>query len=252
MRYNTAVGKADLHVHTAEGDGMAEIPALLDYVEEHTDLSVLAITEHDDLRPALTARDACARGRYRFELLVGEEITTIEGHVIALYLESPVPSLKRLLPTLEAVHRQGGLAIIPHPMSWLTRSLGQRAIERVLRDGSAFDGIEVASSPAARMAAAKALRLNRERYHLAEVGGSDAHFLQVIGARYTEFEGTTAADLRRAIETRTTAGRRAAYPSLRQIGLGMFLHQQWRGIRVTPRKMGWWPTIASFVRRARP
>jgi predicted metal-dependent phosphoesterase TrpH len=249
------VGKADLHVHTAQGDGMAEIPDLLAYVEEHTDLSVLAVTEHDDLRPALEARDAWARGRYRFEVVVGEEITALEGHLIALFIDEPVPSLKRLLPTLEAVHRQGGLCIIPHPMSWLTRSIGQRAIERVLRDGRdgvSFDGMEAASSPAARVTLAKARRLNRERYHLAEVGGSDAHFLQAIGACYTTFEGSTAEELRRAILARTTAAESGRYPSLRQIGLLPFLHQQWRGIRVTPRKMGWLPTIGSFLRRAWP
>jgi hypothetical protein len=249
------VGKADLHVHTAQGDGMAEIPELLDYVEGHTDLSVLAITEHDDLRPALAARDVLARGHYRFEAVVGEEVTTIEGHIIALYLNDPVPSLKHLQPTLEAIHRQGGLAIIPHPMSWLTRSIGERSIERVLRaggDGVSFDGIELASSPAARVTAGKARRLNSQRYHFAEVGGSDAHFLQAIGARYTTFDGSTADDLRRAIESRTTAGHADPYPSIRQIGVVPFLHQQWRGIRVTPRKMGWWPTIASFVRRALP
>ncbi len=44
------MGKADLHLHTALGDGMAEIPELLTYVEEETDLSLIAITEHDDLR----------------------------------------------------------------------------------------------------------------------------------------------------------------------------------------------------------
>ena len=38
------MGTADLHVHTALGDGMAEIPELLAYVEEHTDLSLIAIT----------------------------------------------------------------------------------------------------------------------------------------------------------------------------------------------------------------
>src|SRR3990170_738117 len=115
---------------------MAEIPELLDYVEGHTDLSVIAITEHDDLRPALAAREALARRGGRCALVAGEEVTTIEGHLLALYIEEPVPSLKRLLPTLEAVHRQGGLCIIPHPLSWLTRSIGERSIARVLRDAT--------------------------------------------------------------------------------------------------------------------
>ena len=239
-------------MHTAFGDGMADVPELLAHVEERTDLSVLAITEHDALRPALEAREAHARARYRFELVLGEEVTTIEGHLLALYIEEPVPSLKRLAPTLEAIHKQGGLAVIPHPMSWLTRSLGRRAIERVLQetnDGISFDAIEIGASPAARQSLDKAQRLNRERFHLPEVGGSDAHFLEVIGASHTVFEGSTAADLRSAIEAGTTQVASAPYPTMRQIGLRNIVVQQWRGMLATPRQMGWLPTIGSFVRR---
>ncbi len=249
------MGKADLHVHTALGDGMAEIPELLRHVEEETDLSVVAITEHDDLNAAYAAREAWARGRYRFEVALAEEVTTIEGHLLALFIERPVPSLKRLAPTLEAVHRQGGLCIIPHPLSWLTRSLGRRAIERVLRagaDGVYFDGIETSGSPAARVGRNQAVRLNKERYHLAEVGASDAHFLQAIGACYTIFDGSTAEELRQAILARTTSAVVGRYPSIREVGLRQVVHQQWRGMMATPRKMGWLPTIRSFLQRAWP
>ena len=65
------MGTADLHIHTSLGDGMADIPELLAYVEERTNLSVIAITEHDGLQAAFAAREAWARGRYRFELIVG-------------------------------------------------------------------------------------------------------------------------------------------------------------------------------------
>lgn len=249
------VGTADLHIHTALGDGMAEIPELLSHVEEQTELNVIAITEHDDLRPALAAREAWAQDRHRFEIVVGEEITTIEGHVLALYIEKPVASLQRLAPTLEAIHQQGGLCIIPHPMNWLTRSIGRRMIERVQRGnrpGVHFDGIETASSPAARISISAARRLNRERFHLAEVGGSDSHFLQAVGASHTVFEGTTADDLRGAIEAGSTRAVSGPYPSLLQLGLINVVRQQWRGIMATPRQMGWLPTISSFLKRIRP
>ena len=250
------MGKADLHIHTARGDGMADLPELLDYVQEKTDLTVIAVTEHDDLRPGLEARDMCARGRYRFDVVPGAEVTTLEGHLLALYLEEPVASLRPLRETLEAVHRQGGLCIIPHPMSWLTRSIGQRVLERVLRegrDGVYFDGIEVANQSAgARVSLGKARRLNEQRYHLAAVGGSDAHFLAVVGSAYTVFDGQGADDLRQAILARTTQGVNGRQPSLREIGLVQVARQQVRGLMVTPRKMGWRRTIASFVRRFVP
>ena len=256
MRYNRGgMGTADLHVHTALGDGMAEIPELLAYVEENTDLSLVAVTEHDELRAALATRDAWARGSYRFDVVLGQEVTTLEGHLLALFIEEPVPGLKPLAPTLEAVHAQGGLCIIPHPMSWLTRSVGQRAIERIIAEGDEgvrFDGIERSGSLAARVTAKKADRLNQERYHLAEVGGSDAHFLQAIGSSYTAFEGSTATELKQAIIQHQTHGVNGHHPSLRQLGLSQVVRQQWRGIMVTPRQMGWLPTIGSFFKRVRP
>jgi predicted metal-dependent phosphoesterase TrpH len=249
------VGTADLHIHTALGDGMAEIPEILDHVEQQTNLDVIAITEHDDLRAAHAARDTWARGSYRYDLIVGEEVTTIEGHLVALFLKQPVDSLRPLAPTLEAIHKQGGLAIVPHPMSWLTRSLGQRVIERVLReanDGVYFDAIELSDSLAARVSRSKVQRLNRESYHLPEVGSSDAHFPETVGTSRTLFDGTTAEDLRRAISEGSTRAEAGAYPSLRRIGARRIIRQQWRGMLATPRAMGWMPTIWSFVRRARP
>jgi hypothetical protein len=250
------LGKADLHIHTALGDGMAEIPELLDYVEEKTDLTAIAVTEHDDLKPAHIAREQQARGRYRFEVIAGSEVTTLEGHLLALFIEEPVPSLKAVVQTIEAVHRQGGLCLIPHPMSWLTRSLGERTIERILAhedDLVYFDGIEVANlSPGARVTMEKAQRLNNERFHLAAVGGSDAHFLAAVGSSYTVFEGGGAEDLRRAILSRTTAGGAGRYPSLSEIGLGQMVRQQWRGLAVTPRKVGLVRTVGSFIRRYVP
>jgi predicted metal-dependent phosphoesterase TrpH len=55
------MGKADLHVHTSYSDGMADARAVLEYVETHTALDVLAITDHDDIRGALRLRDMGAR-----------------------------------------------------------------------------------------------------------------------------------------------------------------------------------------------
>jgi predicted metal-dependent phosphoesterase TrpH len=249
------VGTADLHIHTSLGDGMADIPELLDHVETKTALSVIAITEHDGLQAAFAAREAWAKASHRFDLIVGEEVTTIEGHLLALFIEEPLASLKPLAPTLEAIHKQGGLAIIPHPMSWLTRSLGRRTIDRVVRErrpGVYFDAIELSCSPAARVGAKQAQRLNRERYHLPEVGSSDAHFVETIGASYTEFDGTTALELRQAIEAGTTKAVVGKHPSLRQIGLRRVARQQYRGMMATPRQMGWLPTIGSFIKRALP
>lgn len=251
-----AEGKADLHIHTAIGNGMAELPELLDYVEQETDLDVIAVTDHDNIRGGLEARELCARGPYRFQVVVGAEVTAIEGHVLALFVEEPVPGLRPVEEVLEAIHRQGGLCIIPHPLAFLTRSIGRRTLERIAamgREGVYFDGMEVGNGTfAARMSAAKATRLNRERYHLAEVGGSDAHFLKAVGTAHTLFPGATAQDLRGAILERRTSASTGHHPTLRELGLRQVVRQSWRGLMVTPRTMGWGPTAKSFVQRIFP
>ena len=240
------LGKADLHVHTSYSDGMAGAREVLDYVEAHTDLDVLAITDHDDVRGALMAREIWARGSYRFELVTGAELTTIEGHLLALFVEEPLPSLCRVEMALEAIHRQGGVAVAPHPMNPFTRSLGAKELRRV----EGLHGIETAScSPGGAMRRAKALALNREHLGLAEVGGSDAHFLEFIGGAYTTFEGSTGPELKKAILSGATAAANGQRPSLREIGAGRLLRQTYRGIMTTPRRMGWGPTAGSFVRR---
>jgi hypothetical protein len=79
-------------------------------------------------------------------------------------------------------------------------------------DGVYFDAIEVSGSPAARVSAKKVQRLNREQYHLPEVGSSDAHFPETIGTSKTLFEGSTAQELRAAILAGKTSAELGAYP----------------------------------------
>jgi predicted metal-dependent phosphoesterase TrpH len=241
------MGKADLHIHTSHSDGMAGPARLLRYVEEKTDLNVIAVTDHDSIRGALKARDLWARGAYRFEIVTGMEVTTIEGHLLALFIDAPVPCLRPLGETIAAIHRLGGLCVVPHPFTWLTRGIGMREIRRA---ASELDGIEVTNpTPAGRLGSDRARRLNSTEFHLAEVGGSDAHFLSCVGAGYTEFPGRTAQDLRRAILKRETSGIDVAPPTLREIGYTRVIRQTYRGIMSTPRALGWGPTAASFVRR---
>lgn len=230
---------------------MATVPEVLEYVEDFTDLDVIAITEHDTLRPAEEARELHARGNYRFEVVPGMEVTTLDGHLLALFVDEPLTSFRRIEETLAAIHEQGGLAVIPHPLSWLTRSVSARVLQRVASsevEAVRFDGIEEYNlTPAGGVASARARRLNHERFHLAPMANSDAHFLKSIGCAVTLFDGSSAADLRVAIEAKTTSAAARIAPRISELGYRNILRQQWRGMMATPRAMGWGPTIRSFV-----
>jgi len=252
-RGRQSYSKADLHLHTARGDGMAGIVEVLEYTEEHTDLDLIAVTDHDQLEPGLEAREAHSRrGGYDFDVIAGVEITTLQGHLLALGLERPVPSFRSLHSTLDAVHKQDGLCLIPHPMSWLTRSIGRRSIETVLArrsDGFWFDGIEQSNqSPAGRQMDAKVRRLNAQ-YGLPIAGGSDAHYLTVMGTAWTAFPAEGLAGFKTALAAGATWAERGPAPNLADLGLGQVLRQSWRGLWATPRQVARAPLIWARARR---
>ncbi len=234
-------GRADLQVHTAFGDGMEDARTIFERVEVLGELDVVAVTDHDDIRGAFEAREVHARAPYHFGFVTGVEVTTQHGHLLALWVEAPVRSFRSLEETVAAIHQQGGLAIIPHPFSLLTRSVGRRTLERVLAIADTAthpDGIEVANPTSAGWdTGLRAVEANRARWGLAETGGSDAHFTEAVGGAYTLFPGRTSDDVRQAILARTTAGRRGVGVPLRQIGAGRIALQQVRGLSVTPKKV---------------
>ena len=99
---------------------MDSAKVIFDTTERSGFLDVIAITDHDDIRGALEARDTHTRGGYSFDFVTGIEITTLSGHILALWIDEPVPSFKSLHRTIEYVHELGGIVIIPHPFSHLT------------------------------------------------------------------------------------------------------------------------------------
>ena len=235
------MGKADLHVHTRHSDGMATVAEVVEFAEYRTDLSVIAVTDHEDATGGLRARELAAKRGYRIKVVPGAEITTLHGHILALFVESTPRSFRRIETTLDTVHRLGGIAIIPHPMSWLTRSLSRRTIDRIMdraEEGISFDGIETGNpSPAGRVTGARARHLNARIWNLAEMGGSDAHHLLHLGTGWTEFEGSTEDDLAAAIRMGATRPGMGSYPSAREVGYGRVAAGLAWGYAATPRKM---------------
>ena len=178
-------------------------------MEHNTDLDVIAIADHDNIQGGLLARELAEKYNYRFEVIVGTEITTLDGHLLALFLEGPVPSFRSLAKTIEAVRAQGGICVVPHPLSWLTTSVGKGTLDKVTQgvfSDISLDALETSNSSfAGRITRKRVRRLNDEIYQLAETGGSDAHMLEMIGSSLTMFPGRTAEDLRRNLLSKGTS-----------------------------------------------
>jgi predicted metal-dependent phosphoesterase TrpH len=231
------VGRADLQLHSDLGDGLASPEAMLD-AAERAGLDVIALTDHDDIRGAFLLRDIAARRSSPVEIVPGVEVTTRSGHLLALWVEEEIQMFAALAETVSRIHRVGGVAIVPHPLSYLTFSVGEGAL-RALADAKDplvhIDGIETRNpSYAGRVRAARSVRLNEKVLHVAETGSSDAHHANLVGTTWTEFDGTDGEALRRAIADRATR------PDGRHWTLGEHLDgvalQQWRSMVRDPVK----------------
>ncbi|MEO7296305.1 MAG: PHP-associated domain-containing protein [Candidatus Limnocylindria bacterium] len=233
------LGKADMHLHTLYSDGTASVQAVLDHVETGTDLDLIAITDHERIDGALRAREIHAAGNYSFELVVGEEVTTRRGHVLALFITDRIPALRPLPETLERIHDQGGIAIAAHPLAPLTPSLGNRSLLAFQRD---LDAIELMNpSAAGRARRMDRNRLNAETLHLAAVGNSDAHVLGGIATAWTWFPGSTADEYRTAIASRTTRADGSFWSNLHNVDVyRRQLGAKIRHLRHTLRPTGEW------------
>jgi len=197
-------GRADLHLHTFASDGLIGARDLVDHVERHTQLDLIAITDHDEVSASEEAREYAARRGSRVQVIPGVEVSTLDGHLIALFIDARPPALKSLQRTADWVRSRGGVCIAPHPLTRWTHSLPARALAQAIEAGL-LAGVEVLNaSLAGRASRPRALAL-AERYGLARLGASDAHMVSMIGLAWTRFPGRTPEDLRSAIEQATTA-----------------------------------------------
>ena len=218
---------------------------------ERADLDVISLTDHDDIRGSFQARDAAARRASGVSVITGMEVTTRSGHVLALFIEDEVPMLRPLAETIAAIHKLGGIAIVPHPLSYLTFSIGERALRDLAERGEVvtfIDGIEVRNpSYAGRVRSSRAEWLNTHVLRVAATGSSDAHHANLVGTAWTEFEGTSPDELRAAIRDRTTTpmGRRW---TLRE-HLDGAVRQQYRAMLRDPAKRVWRTYVRGAGRR---
>ncbi|MGI8424970.1 MAG: PHP domain-containing protein [Chloroflexota bacterium] len=236
------MGAADLHIHTGHSDGMMTVPELLAHASHATSLDVIAIADHDQVRGALDAAELRAGlAGDKPHVVVGTEISASWGrHVLALFFREPYPTVpfprfRGLRETAASVSDAGGVLILPHALSRLVPSVGERALRHLLHDPTArrvITGLEVCSGVVGgRRAEGRLRRLNIAGWKLAEVGSSDAHHLDQVGSAYTEFQGRTPGDLERALAERTTVAR---WGDVARVPLLSHVRQGWRSLVVKP------------------
>ena len=197
--------RIDLHVHTRHShDSAAPVSSVLQRCRD-SGLGLVAITDHDNIRGGLEARE-----KGGLTVIVGEEIKSAKGDIIGLFLEEPVPPKLPPLETVKRVKAQGGLVGIPHPFDRVRpTAMGRRALLEILPWVDFLEGYNAHTIlPKDNR---KGLDFAAE-HSLPVVSCSDSHSALELGRTYTEvpeaeLDGTPEG-LMRAIRAGRRVGRR--------------------------------------------
>ncbi|HEV8468784.1 MAG TPA: PHP domain-containing protein [Candidatus Limnocylindria bacterium] len=165
-------------------------------------LDVVCATDHNTILGALRLREI-ADG---FRVIVGEEISSRDGEIIGLFLESAVPRDLGGEETIARIRDQGGIVVIPHPFSINRRYHMRRAALDRLRP--TIDALEVFNAREAFALNNRAAASYAREHRMIGAAGSDAHRAVEIGRAFVEmpdFAGR--ADFIEALRAGTVHGR---------------------------------------------
>ncbi len=175
--------KIDLHVHTHYSRDSLITPEELVVYAKKAGLDGVAITDHDRLDSALKiARET------DFFIVPGMEISSSNGHVVALNVQEVIPKGLDADETVDRIHRAGGIAVACHPVTFFKGSLRKHVSSR-------FDAVEVinASSFPFNYSVKNAQKI-ASHLGIARVAGSDAHYPPEIGYAYTLVDASSNVD----------------------------------------------------------
>jgi predicted metal-dependent phosphoesterase TrpH len=173
----------DLHCHTRASFDSLSAPAAVVRAAAARGLTHLAITDHERIDGAIEARAAAPAGLH---VIVGEEVRTRDGDLVALFLERAVPPGRPAVETIAAVREQGGLVGIPHPFDRFRGSLGRG--EALATLAPLVDWVEVHNARLVGGGNDRAAEFARS-FGLPGVAVSDAHSVLEVAVAYNALRG---------------------------------------------------------------
>ncbi len=135
----------------------------------------VAITDHNEFK----AFDDLKDNPEGIIIIPAEEVSSSEGHIVALGIDRQIPRDLGIKETIDAIHEAGGFAVAAHPYRWWS-GLGEK--NTLTYD---FDGIEALNARSIPSANRKSLKLARE-IGKPMTAGSDAHTPGHVGRGYVE------------------------------------------------------------------
>ncbi|WP_323674643.1 CehA/McbA family metallohydrolase [Halorubellus sp. PRR65] len=169
----------DLHVHSSLSyDGHEPVELLLEHASD-IGLDGVVVTDHDRITASVEAAELAPE--YGLVGIPGVEVSTAEGHLLAIGVEERPARGMRYRETVERVRELGGAAVVPHPFQRTRHGVRRRVL-----DDTTVDAVEVYNSMLFTGWRNRRARRYAASYGYGAVAGSDAHYLPNVGRAYTE------------------------------------------------------------------
>ncbi len=175
---------ADLHVHSNYSKDSLITPQDLVYYAKKRGLNAVAVTDHNQIEGSLKIAKETD-----FLVIPGMEVSSADGHIVALNLQELIPRGLTAGETVDKIHRAGGIAIAVHPYAWFKGSLANHV------EDAKFDAVETLNANAFPFGRCKRKATEiAQKLGLPQTGGTDAHYAPTIGYGYTAIESEPTVD----------------------------------------------------------
>lgn len=174
--------KMDSHIHSEYSpDSKSKLKDIFS-VAKMRGLDIIAISDHNTVDGSKEARKLTKDD----DLLVipSIEISAAEGHILGFGCEEHI---KRDLPageTIDLIHDQGALAIIPHPYCFYRHGLLCKADYKKLK----IDAIETKNARFIAGYCNNKAKILSKKEDLPGLGASDAHYFKFVGDCYSKID----------------------------------------------------------------
>jgi predicted metal-dependent phosphoesterase TrpH len=157
------------HVHTNHSyDSRMKPGQIIDFALAN-DIQMIAITDHGTIEGSLEAQKIVKDKGIPLEIIVGAEYLTDCGDIVALFLKEEIKE-KSAEKLIDEIHKQGGLAILPHP--YYHHTLSESLLKKI-------DVIEVFNARCSETQNKQAAEL-AVFYNKPVICGNDAHVLSEL------------------------------------------------------------------------
>jgi len=184
--------KIEFHCHTIFSDDSLTRPADLVETCRRKGIDRVVVTDHNSIAGARAAQTIDPE-----RVIVGEEIMTTRGEILAAFVREEIPSGLTPRETIRRLRDQGAFISVSHPFD--VRRSGHWKEQDLLEILPDVDAIEVYNSRCMFPRFNDEARRFAEKHQLAGTVGSDAHAAFELGRSLLKVEPFEGADGLRAV-----------------------------------------------------